>query len=54
MKNAVLALLGVGLMIGSGCSSTSMKMRAMNQDIPAALVAQYKASDMAYGQERRG
>lgn len=51
MKKMVLALMGVGLVIGSGCSSTSMKLRALDQDIPAALVAQYKVSDKAYVDE---
>jgi hypothetical protein len=51
MRKAVLALTGAGLMIGSGCSSTSLKMRAMDQDIPAALVAQYNVSNKAYVDE---
>lgn len=51
MNKVVLLLMGVGVMVGSGCSSTSMRLRAMDQDIPAALVAQYKASHEAYVDE---
>jgi hypothetical protein len=52
MKREVYLLMGLGLMVGSGCSSTSMELRTLDQDIPAALVAQYnKASDKAYVDE---
>lgn len=51
MKKMVSAMLGLCVMVGSGCSSTSMKLRAMDQDLPATLVAEYKASDKAYVDE---
>ena len=51
MRSYMLAILGMGVMLGAGCASHRMTLKRIDQDMPSALVEKYNGNAAPYVDE---